>query len=53
MCNRARFDSEPQAIFQSTAKLFDERPRDNRFRPQELCPKSRSYVNREQDGERA
>ena len=53
MCNRARFDGEPQTIFQSAAKLFNERPRDNRFHPQELRPKPLCYVNREQDGERA
>jgi putative SOS response-associated peptidase YedK len=35
------------------AQLFSERPRDNRFDPVELRPKSRSYVVREQDGERA
>lgn len=53
MCNRARFDGEPEAIFESAGKLFGERPRDNRFNPQELRPKSRNYVIREQDGERA
>jgi len=53
MCNRARFDGEPEAIFSSAARLFDERPRDNRFNPKELRPKGRAYVIREQDGERA
>lgn len=53
MCNRARYAGEPDTLFQSAAKLFDERPRDNRFHPQELRPRSRSYVIREQGGERA
>ncbi len=53
MCNRARFDGEPEAIFGSAGKLFGERPRDNRFNPQQLRPKSRNYVIREQGGERA
>ena len=52
MCNRARFDGEPETLFGSTAKLFVERPRDNRFNPKELRPKGRAYVIREQDGER-
>ncbi|GAA3272979.1 hypothetical protein GCM10020258_58590 [Sphingomonas yabuuchiae] len=37
----------------SAAKLFGQRPRDNRFNPRELRPKSRNYIIREQDGERA
>ncbi|WP_267433762.1 SOS response-associated peptidase family protein [Sphingomonas sp. GM_Shp_1] len=53
MCNRARYAGEPDTLFQSAAKLFDERPRDNRFYPQELSPRSRSYVIREAGGERA
>ena len=53
MCNRARFRGEPEAIWGSASKLFGDRPRDNRFNPQELRPKSRNYVIREQDGERA
>lgn len=53
MCNRARFDGEPTTLFGSAAKLFGERPRDNRFDPRELRPKGRAYVIREQDGERA
>lgn len=52
MCNRARFQHEPDTLFGATNKLFDERPRDNRFDPQELRPKSRAYVIREQDSER-
>jgi putative SOS response-associated peptidase YedK len=44
---------EPETLWGSAAKLFSERPRDNRFDPVELRPKSRAYVIREQDGERA
>lgn len=47
MCNRARFRGEPEALFGAAATLFDERPRDNRFQPQELRPRSRNYVIRE------
>ncbi|WP_230772054.1 SOS response-associated peptidase family protein [Sphingomonas sp. Leaf4] len=53
MCNRARYAGEPADLFGSAKKLFPERPRDNRFDPRELRPKSRAYVIREQDGERA
>ncbi|MET1756531.1 SOS response-associated peptidase family protein [Novosphingobium sp. RD2P27] len=53
MCNRARMRGEPETLWGSMAQLFSERPRDNRFDPVELRPKSRSYVVREQDGERA
>lgn len=53
MCNRARLQREPDTLWGSAAKLFSERPRDNRFNPSELRPKSRNYVVREQDGERA
>ncbi|MDP1026296.1 SOS response-associated peptidase family protein [Sphingomonas sp. KR1UV-12] len=52
MCNRARFTGEPETLFASTGKLFDERPRENTFNPKELRPKSRNYVVREQDGVR-
>lgn len=44
---------EPETLWGSAAKLFSERPRDNRFHPSELRPKSRNYVVREHDGERA
>ena len=44
---------EPETLWASAAKLFEERPRDNRFDPRELRPKGRSYVIREQGGERA
>jgi putative SOS response-associated peptidase YedK len=53
MCNRARMLGEPETHWESAAKIFSERPRDNRFDPRELRPKSRNYVVREQDGERA
>lgn len=52
MCNRARFSGEPETLWTSTGKLFGERPRDNRFRPEELRPNSRNYVIREQGGVR-
>jgi putative SOS response-associated peptidase YedK len=44
---------EPETLWGSTAQLFSEGPRDNRFDPVELRPKGRNYVVREQDGERA
>lgn len=53
MCNRARMSNEPETLFNAANRFFDERPRDNRFDPRELRPKSRAYVIREQDGERA
>ncbi|MGN8001409.1 SOS response-associated peptidase family protein [Sphingomonas sp. 22176] len=53
MCNRARYSGEPETLFGSAAELFEERPRDNRFNPVELRPKSRNYVIRQQDGKRA
>ncbi len=43
---------EIETIWGSIAELFTERPRDNRFDPQELRPKGRAYVVREQDGVR-
>lgn len=52
MCNRARMAGEPETIWGSTAELFSERPRDNRFDPRELRPKGRSYVVREERGVR-
>lgn len=52
MCNRARFAGEPADLFGSAARLFPERPHDNRFNPQELRPKGRAYGIQEQDGER-
>lgn len=52
MCNRARFRGEPETLFGATDQLFSERPRDNRFDPQELRPKGRAYVIREGEGGR-
>lgn len=43
MCNRARYDGEPSTLFGSAKELFQERPRDNRFNPQELRPRGRAY----------
>lgn len=51
MCNRARYRGEPEMLFGSAQKLFCEPPRDNRFSPQELRPKNRSYVIRERANE--
>ncbi len=51
MCNRARFANEPETIFGAKGWLT-EKPRDNRFNPRELYPKSRAYVLREHDGQR-
>lgn len=48
MCNRARMKGEIETIWGSVAELFSERPRDNRFDPQELRPRGRAYVMREQ-----
>lgn len=42
MCNRARYRGEPDTLFGATNKLFVERPRDNRFDPQELRPRVRT-----------
>lgn len=52
MCNRARYRGEPEILFGATSQLFSERPRDNRFNPQELRPKGRAYVIREREGGR-
>lgn len=53
MCNRARYLGEPETLWGSAAKLFGERPLDNRFDPRELRPKGRAYIIREFAGERA
>jgi putative SOS response-associated peptidase YedK len=50
MCNRARFAAEPETLGQ--LDWWTDKPRDNRFNPKELFPKSRAYVVREQDGRR-
>jgi hypothetical protein len=52
MCNRAPMWDESETLWGSTAKLFGERPRDNRFNPREPRPKSGDDVIREQDGDR-
>ena len=51
MCNRARLSHEPESLFGAKGWLT-EKPRDNRFDPVELYPKSRAYVIREENGER-
>ena len=53
MCNRARFEGEPETLTEVFgAGWLTPRPMDNRFNPTELYPKSRAYVIREQDGAR-
>ena len=53
MCNRARMLGEPETLIeQFGAGWITEKPRDNRFDPFELRPKSRAYVIRQQDGAR-
>ncbi|MBW6523411.1 SOS response-associated peptidase family protein [Sphingomonas sp. RHCKR47] len=53
MCNRARLSYEPETILTHFgANWLAEKPRDNRFDPCELRPKSRAYVIREQSGKR-
>lgn len=47
MCNRARFQGEAGDLFRGfQAEWLVEKPRDNRFNPQELYPRSRAYVLR-------
>jgi putative SOS response-associated peptidase YedK len=45
--------NEPETLWGSAEKLFSERPRHNLSDPRELRLKSRNYIVREQDGERA
>ena len=53
MCNRARNHGEPETLIERFGGgWLTERPRDNRFAPIELFPRSRAYVIRESDGER-
>ena len=53
MCNRARQRGEPETLFERFgAKWLAPRPMDNRFNPVELYPKARTYVVREEAGER-
>jgi putative SOS response-associated peptidase YedK len=53
MCNRARMAGEPETIVEHFgADWLAEKPRDNRFDPQELRPKGRAYVVRQASGVR-
>ena len=52
MCNRARNRAEPEAESWFGDGWLTERPRDNRFDPVELRPKSRAYVVREEGSRR-
>ena len=50
MCNRARFDGEPETITERFgANWLTEKPMDNRFDPKELRPFGRAYVVRNED----
>jgi putative SOS response-associated peptidase YedK len=50
MCNRARYLGEPETLVERFgAKWIVERPRDNRFNPQELVPRGRAWIVREND----
>jgi len=47
MCNRARFDGEPETITERFgAQWLADKPMDNRFDPKELRPFGRAYVVR-------
>jgi putative SOS response-associated peptidase YedK len=53
MCNRARFDGEPETITERFgASWLAEKPMDNRFDPKELRPFNRAYVVRNEDERR-
>lgn len=53
MCNRARNRGEPETLFQRFGgDWLTDRPRDNRFDPIELRPRSRAYVVREEGSTR-
>lgn len=53
MCNRARNRGEPETLLAMFDALWaTEKPRDNRFNPVELVPRSRAYVVREEAGQR-
>lgn len=53
MCNRARFAGEPETLIERFgAGWLTDRPRDNRFNPTELYPKSRAYVVRQAGADR-
>ena len=50
MCNRARARGEPETLFSRfDPRWITPRPMDNRFDPQELRPKGRAYVIREDE----
>lgn len=51
MCNRARFAGEPETLLTTFGvDWLTERPRDNRFDPRELYPRSRACVIRSVEG---
>ncbi len=53
MCNRARMAGEPETLLERfSADWLTEKPRDNRFNPRELYPRSRAYVVRAEGGSR-
>jgi hypothetical protein len=53
MCNRARFDGEPETLTERFgAGWLTAKPMDNRFNPKELHPKSRAHVVRKQGSQR-
>ena len=53
MCNRARNRGEPETLFERFGgECLVDKPRDNRFNPVELYPKTRAYVVREGNGKR-
>lgn len=53
MCNRARNAGDPETLLPMFKALWSsERPRDNRFNPVELVPRSRAYVVRAEGGQR-
>ena len=48
MCNRARMAGEPETIIERFgARWLAPRPMDNRFNPQELVPRSRAWIVRQ------
>ncbi len=50
ICNRARYLGEPETLVERFgAKWLADRPMDNRFNPQELVPRGRAWVIREND----
>ncbi|WP_076071694.1 SOS response-associated peptidase family protein [Sphingomonas montana] len=50
MCNRARMAGEPETITERFGgRWLADRPMDNRFHPQELTPRSRAWIVRQDD----